>query len=127
MKKMSWIIAVLAVSVLGQVFSGCAKYEPPIKSEVEAQRHKILKVGDQVMLFHSGTEDVKKVICIGDVIPVFLEESTSGVTKRTEVGKVKVLEYAGDHCFKAQVVEGQMKDGAVAIKQNAACLVYTPE
>ncbi|UFS70685.1 hypothetical protein LPW11_00500 [Geomonas sp. RF6] len=127
MKKILWMTVLLSIAAMSAVFTGCSVYEKPIKSEVEVKKSKVLNIGDQVLLFHSGTEDVKKSICVGETIPVYTEAFTSGVTKRHEVGKIKVLEFAGDHYFKGQVVEGQIKEGAVAIKDNAACLVYSPE
>src|SRR4051812_37871603 len=96
MKKIRWILLMLVVPAMVTV-AGCSVYKQPIKSEVEVNRHKVLNIGDQVLLFHSGTQDVKKIICIGETIPVYTEAFTSGVTSRKEIGKIKVLEYAGDH------------------------------
>lgn len=91
--------------------------QPAIKSEV------VMQVGNKVHLFHSGTEDVKKEICLTDVIPVYRDLMAGGHTTTKEVGKVKVLAYAGEHYFEGEVVEGEVKPGDVAKKKTAACLI----
>lgn len=125
MRKLIWIMVIAAVAALAAVsLTGC--YTPPIKSEIETKSGKILKTGDMLLVFHSGTEYVKKIICVGETIPVFTEVYAYGATKKTEVSKIKALEFAGEHQFKAQVVEGQIKMGDIAQKDNAACMVYKP-
>jgi len=39
------------------------------------------------------------------------------------VGRVKVLAYAGEHYFEAEVVKGEIKVGDVAKREGAYCLV----
>ena len=94
--------------------------EKKIKSEV------VMKVGNKVNLFHSGTADVKKEICLGDVITVYRETGGAKAPKSTEVGEVKVTGYAGEHYFEAEIVKGEIKSGDVAMKKGAYCLVQTP-
>lgn len=91
--------------------------QPQIKSEV------VMKVGNKVHLFHSGTEDVKKEVCLNDVIPVYRDIMAGGHTTTKEVGKVKVLSYAGEHYFEAEVAEGEVRTGDVAKKKTAGCLI----
>lgn len=88
-----------------------------VKSEV------VMKEGKKVHLFHSGTADVKKEICLKDVIPVFRETPAGSHINVREVGKVKVLSYVGEHYFEAEVVNGEIKVGDVAKKEGAYCLV----
>ncbi len=83
----------------------------------------VMKVGNTVHLFHSGTADVKKEICLNDVIPVYRETPAGSHMNVKEVGKVKVLAYAGEHYFEAEVVQGEVKVGDVAKKEGAYCLV----
>lgn len=99
--------------------------------DVNTKGRVVMKAGDKIHLFHSGTGDVRKEICLNDVIPVY-RESTTGFTPQKvyqqvkttkEVGKVKVLSYVGDHYFEAQVVEGTARVGDVAAKKGAYCLV----
>ena len=89
-----------------------------LRGEVET------KTGKKVRLFHSGTQDVKKTICIGDLIPVYREVYAYGAIKKTEVGKIKILSYVGEHYLEAEIVAGKIKTGDVAQKESASCLVH---
>ena len=91
--------------------------EKKVKSEI------VMKTGKKVHLFHSGTADVKKEICLNDVITVYREIGGAKNPKSKEVGKVKVLSYAGEHYFEAEVVSGEIKVGDIAKKETASCLV----
>ena len=119
MKKLYTILSVLAlVAAFSAPASALAQeLQPQIKSEV------VMKVGGKVHLFHSGTADVKKEICVGDVIPVYRELPAGGSTKTSEVGKIKVLAYVGEHYIEAEIVEGEVKVGDIAKKVTAACIV----
>jgi hypothetical protein len=86
----------------------------------------VMKVGNTVNLFHSGTADVKKEICLGDVIAVYRETGGAKAPKTTEVGAVKVTGYAGEHYFEAEIVKGEIKPGDIAMKKGAYCLVQKP-
>jgi hypothetical protein len=116
MKK---ILKVLVLLVFGAVaVSPLAVYaKEKVKGEV------VMKVGNKVHLFHSGTADVKKEICLNDVVSVYRETPAGSHTNVREVGKVKVLSYAGEHYFEAEVVKGEVKVGDVAKKEGAYCLV----
>ena len=105
------LFATMAVSPLA------AFAKEKVKSEV------VMKEGKKLHLFHSGTADVKKDICLNDVITVYRETPTGGHMTVKEVGKVKVISYAGEHYFEAEVVKGEIKVGDVAKKEGAYCLV----
>ena len=86
--------------------------------------------GDNLYLFHSGTQDVKKEFCLNDVIPVYREVAKGwpirgygGFVSHREVGEIKILSYAGDHSFNAQVVDGSVQVGDVAEKVGSNCPV----
>lgn len=118
MKKLIGFLKILAVLLILQPAAAFAlERQPQIRSEV------MMKAGDKLHLFHSGTADVRKEICLQDVLPVYRERMTGGHTTIKEVGKVKVLNYVGDHYFEAQVVEGEVKVGDVAKKATASCLI----
>ena len=119
MKKLSRTIAALAITVMAtaSITAYALEKQPQIKNEV------VMKVGKQVNLFHSGTADVKKEICLNDVIPVYRELMGGGHKTVKEVGKVKVLDYEGEHYFKAEVVSGEIKVGDIAKKETASCLI----
>ncbi len=119
MSKLIRNIAAVVVSIMVAVsiVTSAVEAQAQTKSEV------VMKEGSIVHLFHSGTADVKKEICLNDVIPVYRETMAGGHTTIQEVGKVKVLSYAGEHYFEAKVVEGKIKVGDVAKKETASCLV----
>lgn len=119
MRKLARIVAALALSVMvtAPIAAKALEKQPRIKSEV------VMKEGSTVHLFHSGTADVKKEICLNDVIPVYRDTMAGGHATTKVVGKVKVLSYAGEHYFEAKVVEGEIKVGDIAKKETASCLV----
>ena len=116
MKK---ILKVLVLLVFGTVaVSPLAVYaKEKVKGEV------VMKVGNKVHLFHSGTADVKKEICLNDVVTVYRETGGAKNPQSKEVGKVKVLSYVGEHYFEAEVVNGEIKVGDIVTKGSASCLV----
>ena len=85
----------------------------------------VMKVGDKVSLFHSGTADVKKEICIGDTLTVYRGTGKTQQQNR-EVGQVKVLGYEGEHYFDARVLKGDIKPGDVTMKKGVYCMVQKP-
>src|SRR5512135_2077921 len=110
------IFAMLAISPLP------AYAAKTFKSEV------VTKSGDNLYLFHSGTQDVKKEFCLNDVIPVYREvaygwpiRGYGEMKSLEEVGEIKILSYAGDHDFNAQIVDGSVQAGDVAKKVGANC------
>lgn len=124
MKNLLKVVMLLVLSTLAA--APMAAYAAgKVKSEV------VMKEGNKVHLFHSGTQEVKKEICLDDVIPVYRDVPTGyrnpkvadQVKTLKEVGKVKVLAYIGDHYFEAQVVNGEVRTGDVARKEAAYCLV----
>ena len=117
MKRIVRIVALLTLSIMVVAPLAAQAAEKKVKSEV------LMKVGKKVDLFHSGTADVKKEVCLKDVIPVYRETMGGGHTTVKEVGKVKVLAYKGEHYFEAEVVSGEIKVGDVAKKETASCLV----
>lgn len=117
MKKLLVLLTALALalSAFSSVFA--QEMQPQIKSEV------VMKVGSKLHLFHSGTADVRKEICVGDVIPVYRELPSGGSLKEKKVGSIKVLKYIGEHYIEAEVVSGEIKVGDIAKKETAACMV----
>ena len=117
MRVLIGIFAVLAFFAMAAVPTATQAAEKRVKGEV------VMKTGNKLHLFHSGTADVKKEICLKDVIPVYRETMAGGHTTSKEVGKVKVLGYVGEHYFDAEVVSGEVKVGDIARKETASCLV----
>ena len=120
MKRVGIVIWVLAMTAMA-----CAPAAAqPTKEQQELRGEVETKAGKKVRLFHSGTQDVKKSICVGDVIPVYREVYAYGAIKRTEVGRIRVLSFLGEHYLEAEIVDGKIRRGDVAQKESAACLVH---
>jgi len=108
-------LVILSVFMIAPITAGAA--EKKVKSEV------VMKVGNKVHLFHSGTADVKKEICLNDVVTVYREIGGAKNPRTIEVGQVKVLSYDGPHYFEAEVVKGEIRTGDIAKKDTAMCLI----
>lgn len=113
-----FLALVLTIMTCSPAVAQVTQKQQELRGEVET------KTGKKVRLFHSGTQDVKKTICIGDLIPVYREVYAYGAIKKTEVGKVKILSYVGEHYLEAEIVAGKIKTGDVAQKESASCLVH---
>ncbi len=111
------LFAILAAFIAAVSAPLTVQADDKVKGEV------VMMVGNTVNLFHSGTADVKKEICLNDVIPVYRETMAGSHITVKEVGKVKVLDYEGEHYFKAEVGGGEIKVGDFAKKETAFCLV----
>jgi len=126
MKKRSWFLVVLfPLVVVGISLRADAVSPSPVPEErAEKAAKGIREKGELVCLFQSGTEDVKKTINVHDVIVVFREGPKHDLR---EVGKVKVLSYAGDDYIKGVVMEGEVQSGDIAKKGDVAGLVISSE
>ena len=120
MRTSGGIVTAMACLVMtaASVNTQAIEKQPQInKSEV------VMKAGNVVSLFHSGTADVKKEICLDDTLPVYRQILAGGHTQFKEVGTVKVTGYEGEQYFKAEVVSGEIKVGDIAKKGTASCLI----
>jgi hypothetical protein len=117
MRQIACFIALFTLAVMSVAPLSAQGADKKVKGEV------VMKVGKKLHLFHSGTADVKKEVCLNDVIPVYRETMAGGHSKTLEVGKVKVLSYSGEHYFEVEVVSGEIKVGDIAKKDTAYCLV----
>ena len=113
------LLAIMAAFIVAVSAPQTVQAVEKVKGEV------VMKVGNKVNLFHSGTADVKKEICIGDTLTVY---RGTGKTQQQEkeVGQVKVLGYAGEHYFEAEIVKGVIKPGDIAMKKGVYCMVQKP-
>ena len=120
MRSIAIFIAIVAMAA-GTVASNVSGVEAQ-----EVMSKLVMKAGQMVWLFHSGTPDVKKEICLNDIIPVCREEKVGNNFKVEKVGKIRVLSYEGRNYFKAMVVTGEARFGDIATKNVASCLVLPP-
>jgi hypothetical protein len=82
----------------------------------------VMKAGQTVYLFHSGTDDVRKTIHADDVLTVYRISPSCEVNP---VGIIKVLSYIGETYIKAEVLEGEIKPDDIAKRGNVSCLIIS--
>jgi len=124
MKKIGRFFAVLLILCAGFPQLVKAVSWSPVAEEREEKAAKgIIEKGATVCLFQSGTADVKKAISVGDILVVYREGAKHELK---EVGKIKVLSYAGEDYLKGEVAEGEIKAGDIAKKGEVASLVISP-
>ena len=95
-------------------------YMPFFHSQV--REGTVMKSGQEVYLFHSGTHDVRKTVQVGDILTVYRITPTCEVK---EVGRIKSVAYIGETYLKTKVVEGEIKPDDIAKKGNVSCLVIS--
>jgi hypothetical protein len=123
MLKLSTVFSVIAILSISMVISGCAG--PSSNQQVQA--NVITKTsGETVRLFHGGTKEAKEAFCLNETVPVYRQSYERYSRELKEVGKVKITQYSGEHYFDAEVVEGEVREGDIAKKPSAACLVQLP-
>jgi hypothetical protein len=135
MLKQLTVFLVMVLLSTTTFISGCASpgVQPqPLSKNLsytgEAVQGKVVsRIGETVRLFHGGTEQAKEVFCLNETVPVYRQVyGRYGEGEYKEVGKVKITQYLGKYDFDADVVEGDLQDGDIAMKQSAACLVRLP-
>ncbi len=82
-----------------------------------------MEKGDSVCLFQSGTAEIRNEIHVNDVLTVYREHDGHG---SKEVGKIKILSYAGEDYMEGEVIEGEVRAGDIAKKGAIASLVISP-
>ncbi len=104
--------------------ANAVSWSPEAVEREEKAAKGIKTTGDIVCLFQSGTLEVKKIIHIGDVLPVYREDREH---QARPVGKIKILVYAGEDYLLAEVVEGELMTGDIAKKADVASLILSSE
>jgi hypothetical protein len=82
----------------------------------------VMKKGQEVHLFHSGTDAVRKAVHGGDILTVY---RITPACELKEVGKIRVIEFIGETYLKCTVVDGEIKPDDIAKKGNVSCLVIS--
>jgi hypothetical protein len=96
-------------------------YPPAALYHSEETNERFVK-GDEVYLFHSGTDDVKTTIHVGDTITAY--RVTPGC-EVVPVGIIRVVSFAGENHLKGEVFAGEIKIGDIARKDKVSCLVVS--
>ena len=100
-------------------------YPPSVEEPTYLKDQEYMKPGTKLHLFHSGTEDVRNAIKVGDLLTVYREypPDISGLSPVS--GKVKIIGTLGDYYFEGEVVEGYAEPGYLALKGTVGCLITT--
>ncbi len=118
MKRAAKIVVVVFISCLSIPWVAHAVSWSPLEVEREEKAAKGIKVaGDIVCMFQSGTAEVRKIIHIGDVLPVYREDSEH---QARPVGKIRILSYVKEDYLEAEVIEGELMTGDIAKKGDVA-------
>lgn len=123
MKRAAGILVVLLIVFMVMPRLAHAVAWSPEATEHEEKAAKGIKTaGDIVCLFQSGTMEVRRIIHVGDVLPVYRENRDH---QDHPVGKVKILDFVGEDYLKAEVIEGELMAGDVAKKGDVAILLIS--
>jgi hypothetical protein len=131
--KFIFIITIFSLPIL---MSACATVppQPQAKAAVIAKSgdtvhffHRgLAKSGDTVHLFHGGNILAKEEFCVNEIVPVYRYYGRR-YKYSSEVGKVKITGFVGDHYLEGIVVEGNIQNDDVAVKPKSACIIRLPE
>jgi hypothetical protein len=120
-------IAIIPIAMLLFTFVGSSlavfavSYQPHLYHRQD-RGETVMKVGQTVYMFHSGTDDVRKTIHANDLLTVYRIKPSCEVNP---VGIIKVLSYIGETYIKAEVLEGEIRPDDIAKKGNVSCLVIS--
>jgi len=116
------IVILLFTSVSAPLAVFAVSYPPPPLYHRQNRGEMVMKVGQTVYMFHSGTDDVRKTIHANDILTVYRINPSCEVNP---VGIIKVLSYIGETYIKAEVLEGEIMPDDIAKKGNVSCLVIS--
>jgi len=112
------LLFLIAVGTPLAVFA--VSYPPASLYHHEYTAETVMKTGEIVHMFHSGTDDVKHAIHPNDIMTVYRINPSCKVKM---VGKIKVISYVGDTYLKGEIIEGEIKPDDIAKKGNVSCLI----
>jgi hypothetical protein len=119
-RTLAVLLLLLAVSASVNVFA--VSYPPAPLYHHDYTAETVMKAGEIVHLFHSGTDDVKRYIHPNEVLTVYRINPSCEVKM---VGKIRVISYIGETYLEGKVVEGEIKPDDIAKKGNVSCLVIS--
>jgi hypothetical protein len=114
------IVILLLTSVSATLAVFAVSYPPPLLYHRLDRGETVMKAGQTVYLFHSGTDDVRKTIHADDILTTYRTIPSCEVNP---IGIIKVLSYIGETYIKAEVLEGEIRPDDIAKKGNVSCLV----
>jgi hypothetical protein len=117
-----YIVILLSLGALDPLTVMATAYLPAFFYHQNDIMGTVMKAGQTVFLFHSGTEDVKRSIRNNDILIVYRISPSCEVKM---VGKIRLLAYIGDTYLKGKIIEGEIRPNDVAKKGNVSCLVIS--
>jgi hypothetical protein len=117
-----FILILLLFAAVNPLTVIAASYLPASLYHKEHIAETVIKAGQIVYLFHSGTEDVRRTIQTSDILVVY---RISPLCDVKTVGTIKVISHVADTYFKGEVVEGEIRPNDIAKKGNVSCLVIS--
>ena len=102
--------------------AAAVSYFPLVHSEPGDET--LARQGARVYLFHSGTEDARRVLLVGTVLSVVRVQPSC---ESVDVGKVRALALVGDTYLEAEVVSGAVKPNDIARSGSVSCLVLAAQ
>lgn len=99
-----------------------ASYLPASLYHKEHIAETVMKAGQTVYLFHSGTEDIRMTIRVNDILIVY---RISPLCDVKAVGTIRVVSHIAETYLKAEVIEGEIIPNDIAKKGNVSCLVIS--
>lgn len=118
-KLLAVVLLALVVSGINRI--GATSFDPLPRDPEPATQE--IASGASLFLFHSGTDEIRRSLKIGDVLDVFRIGPDGRI--RT-VGAVRATAFAGEFCLRAEVVSGKILPHDVAEK-NRFFLLVIPE
>jgi hypothetical protein len=109
------VAALLAAVIVGPMKTYGTSYDPMPHGEGAE-----LGAGATVFLFHSGTEEVRRSLAVGEVLEV-TRPGENGASRT--VGKIRVAAPAGAVCVRGEVLEGGIHLHDLAGREGVYCLV----
>jgi hypothetical protein len=116
------IMILFLLAVLNPLAAVAGTYMPTYFYHQKEISETVMKIGQIVFLFHSGTEDVKRTIHVNDILVVYRISPSCEVKT---VGRIKVISNIGDTYLKGVVIEGEIRPNDIAKKGNVSCLVIS--
>jgi hypothetical protein len=117
--KILIIVMVSCICVMPAIVAATSFFPEELTGAGEGTQT-VMKVGTNVYIFHSGTSDVKHAVGVNDILTVYREEPCRTVN---EVGKIKILSFNGANYIRAEVVEGEIRQGDTAKKDRISFLI----
>jgi hypothetical protein len=122
MKKLMFLFLLITPFIMATALYAIT-YPFPENEPAYLKDEAVMKVGTKVYLFCSRTEELWKTINANDVLTAYREYPPDFSVTTSEVGKVIILSALGEYYFEAEVIEGYVQPGNVAIKGTASCYI----